>query len=83
MIIHAGHFEVPLALLRELLQLPAEAAVRVVAMDISDSIENFTVVVEHPDLPGIDEGERAPEISPVWEREEDGGVRWHVIGEQE
>ena len=40
---------------------------------------SVSVFIEHPDLPEIEEGTRAPEVSPVWERDETGRIDWHII----
>jgi hypothetical protein len=77
---HAGHFDLSLSLLRELLNLPEEAVVSAVTMGREQVLtRRFTVFVEHPDLPEVAGGEPAPEISPVWERDAEGRVKWVIF----
>lgn len=63
---HLGRFVLDYRLFAEALGLPELARVKVID-DASRYYGGAVIVIEHPDLPEVEEGEQIPEIMPLFE----------------
>ena len=76
---HAAYFDISYEVLRMVLGLPEDTEIRRV-VDLDDGryweMERFRVVVSHPDLPSVLEGQALQQVDPVFEeRSDEPGIR--------
>jgi hypothetical protein len=79
---HRGQLGVTEWVLLETLGLPEDTSILEAQWDASTSVLNL--VITHPDLPRVEETERAPRVKPVQIAAQDGSpifVTWETVGD--
>jgi hypothetical protein len=75
--VNRAYYTLPIAGALRLLGLPPDARNPLVIVNRSQA-DHVRVYFDHPTLPEPANGEMVCEVSPCWERGEDGRVVWKV-----